>query len=57
MLLGLSPSADVLIEDWGPGVADGLGLGDDVLSAANPALVRCSVSGFGTTRSIRWDTG
>ena len=49
MLLGLAPSADVLIEDWGPGVADGLGLGDDVLSAANPALVRCSVSGFGTT--------
>ena len=48
-LLGLLPSADVLIEDWSPGAGDELELSGDVLSAANPALIHCSITGFGTT--------
>jgi crotonobetainyl-CoA:carnitine CoA-transferase CaiB-like acyl-CoA transferase len=48
-LLHLLPSADVLIEDWGPGVGDAQGLGGNALAAANPALIHCSISGFGTT--------
>jgi crotonobetainyl-CoA:carnitine CoA-transferase CaiB-like acyl-CoA transferase len=47
-LLDLVPTADVIVEDWGPGVAEQLGLGDAALAGANPALVRCSISGFGT---------
>jgi crotonobetainyl-CoA:carnitine CoA-transferase CaiB-like acyl-CoA transferase len=47
-LLRLLPSADILIEDWGPGVGDGLGLSGDDLTASNPALIHCSITGFGT---------
>jgi crotonobetainyl-CoA:carnitine CoA-transferase CaiB-like acyl-CoA transferase len=39
--------ADVLIENFRPGVMDRLGLGDDTLSQLNPRLVRLAISGFG----------
>lgn len=44
----LAAWADVLIENFKPGTMDGLGLGFDVLAAANPGLVYCSISGFGS---------
>ena len=47
-LLDLVASADVLVEDWMPGETRLLDLDDNVLMATNPALVRCSISGFGT---------
>lgn len=47
-LLRLLPSADVLIEDWGPGIGEAVGLGGDVLARTNPAMVHCAISGFGT---------
>ncbi len=49
VLLGLAGKADVLVENFRPGVMDRLGLGWDALSAANPRLVYASVSGFGQT--------
>ncbi|MFC0385162.1 CaiB/BaiF CoA transferase family protein [Muricoccus vinaceus] len=45
--LSLAGQADVVVENFRPGALDRLGLGWDVLSAANPRLVLCSITGFG----------
>jgi formyl-CoA transferase len=45
----LVKNADVLIENYRDGVMDRLGLGYGDLSQINPALVYCSISGFGRT--------
>ncbi len=37
----------MVVENFRPGVMDELGLGYDALSAANPRLVFCSITGFG----------
>ena len=43
----LVATADVLIENFRPGVASRLGIGFPELSQANPGLVYCSLPGFG----------
>jgi crotonobetainyl-CoA:carnitine CoA-transferase CaiB-like acyl-CoA transferase len=43
----LAARADVLVENYRPGVAERLGIGPDALRAAHPHLVTCSISGFG----------
>jgi crotonobetainyl-CoA:carnitine CoA-transferase CaiB-like acyl-CoA transferase len=43
----LAAQADVLIENFRPGVADRIGIGYDELSAINPRLIYVSASGFG----------
>lgn len=45
----LAARADVVVENFRPGVLDRLGLGAEVLVAANPRLVVTSISGFGQT--------
>ena len=49
ILLELAARADVLLENYRPGVMDKLGLGDDVLRAANARLIHCSITGFGAS--------
>jgi CoA:oxalate CoA-transferase len=48
LITDLARHADVLIENFRPGVMDRLGLGFDELSGANPALIMLSISGFGS---------
>jgi len=43
----LVSSADVLVENFRPGVMNRLGLGFDTLKEVNPRLVYCAISGFG----------
>lgn len=46
-LQALVRTADVLVEGFRPGVADRIGAGYEALSAINPKLVYCAVTGFG----------
>jgi len=45
----LAKNADVLVENFRPGVMDRLDLGYDVLKKINPGLIYCAISGFGQT--------
>jgi crotonobetainyl-CoA:carnitine CoA-transferase CaiB-like acyl-CoA transferase len=49
----LAAKCDILIENYRPGVMDRLGLGYAALSAANPRLIYCAISGFGMTGPLR----
>ncbi|CAG9198049.1 Acetyl-CoA:oxalate CoA-transferase [Paraburkholderia tropica] len=52
ILLDLVRDADVLVENFRPGVMDRLGLGFDQLSEVNPRLVYCAISGFGDSGEL-----
>jgi CoA:oxalate CoA-transferase len=47
MLLRLAARADVVIQNFRPGVADRLGIGPDALRAHNPRLIVGTISGYG----------
>jgi len=47
ILRKLVAEADVLVENFRPGVMDRLGLGAQALLEVNPRLVYCAISGFG----------
>jgi formyl-CoA transferase len=49
VLRRLAATADVLVENYRPGVARRLGIDYGTLRAVNPRLVYCSISGFGQT--------
>ncbi|MEO1192073.1 MAG: CaiB/BaiF CoA-transferase family protein [Pseudomonadota bacterium] len=46
-LLDLVQRADVLISEMRPGKLEALGLGWETLSARNPALILCEITGYG----------
>lgn len=46
-LMPLLTRADVIVEQFRPGVMDRLGLGYDALKALNPRLVYCAITGYG----------
>jgi crotonobetainyl-CoA:carnitine CoA-transferase CaiB-like acyl-CoA transferase len=47
LLRALAAEADVVVENFRPGTLERRGLGADMMRAANPSLVWCSISGFG----------
>ena len=53
----LAAHADVVIENFRPGVAERLGIGYDELSAANPGLIYCSLPGYGAEHPARYEPG
>jgi crotonobetainyl-CoA:carnitine CoA-transferase CaiB-like acyl-CoA transferase len=53
ILRRLAGTADILVENYRPGVMDRLGLGYDKLAAINPRLIYCAISGFGLTGPLR----
>tara|TARA_Y100000590_G_scaffold110366_1_gene125814 strand:+ start:449 stop:1570 length:1122 start_codon:yes stop_codon:yes gene_type:complete len=46
-IIALIKSADVLVEQFRPGVMQRLGLDYDTLSKKNPKLIYCSITGYG----------
>ena len=55
--LGLAARADVLVEQFRPGVMQKLGLGAQALAKINPRLIYCSISGYGQTGPDRDKAG
>ena len=49
----LADGADVVIESFGPGVAERLGVDAATLRARNPRLVCCNISGYGKVGPMR----
>jgi formyl-CoA transferase len=49
IFLKLMKTADVVVENFRPGVMDRLGLGYQRLKAEKPDLIYCAISGFGQT--------
>lgn len=49
----LSRDADVVVENFTPGAMKKLGLDYETLSQTNPALIYCSISGYGQTGPYR----
>lgn len=49
ILRKLAATADILVENYRPGVARRLALDYETLKAINPRLIYCSISGFGQT--------
>lgn len=53
----LIEAADVLVDNFRPGVMESIGLGYGALSLRNPRLICCSISGFGSSGPLRDNPG
>jgi len=53
LVLTLAAGCDVVLENFRPGVMDRLGLSYATLQSRNPAMILCSISGFGATGAMR----
>jgi crotonobetainyl-CoA:carnitine CoA-transferase CaiB-like acyl-CoA transferase len=57
IVLKLAAKADIVMENFRAGVMDRLGLGYQALSAINPRLIYCAISGFGQTGPSSTEAG
>lgn len=46
-VLALAADCDVFVQNFRPGVADRLGVGEDAVRALNPKVIYCSISAYG----------
>ena len=53
----LMRSADIVIENFRPGVAERLGIGYEALAAQHPRVIYCSFPGFGPDHPLRQTPG
>lgn len=53
LVLDMARHADVVVENYRPGVAARLGLGYEAIQAVNESIVYCSISGYGQTGTAR----
>ena len=49
----LIDGADVVIDNFRPGVMEAIGFGYEQIAARNPRVIACSISGFGATGPMR----
>lgn len=49
IFLRLVPRFDAVVENFGPGTIESLGLGYEAVSAVHPAIIYAQIKGFGTT--------
>lgn len=54
---GMCRSADVLLENFRPGMMDGWGLSYDDIRVVKPDIIYCSVSAFGGTKGFETESG
>ncbi|MDD9826811.1 MAG: CoA transferase [Deltaproteobacteria bacterium] len=47
VLLRLLEGADVFVQNWRPGAAERLGLGEEQVRAVSPQIIYCAISGYG----------
>ena len=57
IFLKLAETADVILEQFRPGVVDRLGIGYDAVKPVNPRVVYCALTGFGQTGPHRDRSG
>jgi crotonobetainyl-CoA:carnitine CoA-transferase CaiB-like acyl-CoA transferase len=57
VLQGLIDAADVVVDNFRPGVMEAMGFGHNTLTQRNPRLITCSVSGFGANGPMRDNPG
>jgi len=53
VLQRLLDSADIVVDNFRPGIMEALGFGYDQLAERNPRIVACSISGFGSNGPMR----
>ena len=53
IVLELARRADVVVQNFRPGVVDRLGIGYEAVSTLNPDVVYCSISGYGSKGPYR----
>ncbi len=56
-IIKMAKNSDVIIEPYRPGVMEKLGLGPDVLLAANPRLIYARLTGWGQTGAFNMAAG
>lgn len=56
-LISLIKRADIVVEQFRPGVMERLGLGYENLQAINPRLIYCSISGYGQRGPRKYEAG